>query len=131
MSSGDSARGERDLSRSRTDAIDALGIARFARQKRPMPTRLPDSATEELRELVRLRDRVVQDLGDAVRRLHPLVDRGFPELTRYVKTLDSELAGRRKVGGELAHSWSPPPRYRSGTTTATPTGCRSATRAKT
>jgi transposase len=53
---------------------------------------LPDSATQELRELVRLRDRVVQDLGDAVRRLHRLVDLGFPEFTRYVKTLDSELA---------------------------------------
>lgn len=117
-----------DLTRSKTDAIDALGIARFAQQKRPMPTTLPDSATEELRELVRVRDRVVQDLGDAVRRLHRLVDLGFPEFTRYVKTLDSELAttllqeyptaaafpaaprpvaklvydGRRKVGGVLA-----------------------------
>lgn len=117
-----------DLARSKTDAIDALGIARFAQQKRPAATRLPDSATEELRELVRLRDRVVQDLGDAVRRLHRVVDLGFPEFTRYVKTLDSELAtallleyptaaafptvprpvaklvydGRHKVGGDLA-----------------------------
>lgn len=117
-----------DLARTKTDAIDALGIARFAQQKRPAPTRLPDSATQELRELVRLRDRVVQDMGDAVRRLHRVVDLGFPEFTRYVKTLDSELAttllheyptaaafpvvprplaklvydGRRKVGPELA-----------------------------
>ena len=117
-----------DLARSKTDAIDALGIARFAQQKRPVATCLPDSVTEELRELVRLRDRVVQDLGDAVRRLHRVVDLGFPEFTRYVKTLDSELAtallleyptaaafptvprpvaklvydGRHKVGGELA-----------------------------
>ena len=117
-----------DLARTKTDAIDAVGIARFAQQKRPVPTRLPDAATLELRELVRLRDRVVQDLGDAVRRLHRLVDLGFPEFTRYVKTLDSELAtallheyptaaafpvvprplaklvydGRHKVGPELA-----------------------------
>jgi transposase len=53
---------------------------------------LPDTATEELRELVRLRDRLVQDFGDRVRQLHRLVDLGFPEFTRYVKGLDTELA---------------------------------------
>jgi transposase len=81
-----------DLERTKTDAIDALGIARFAAQKRPAATRLPDTATEELRELVRLRDRLVQDFGDRVRQLHRMVDLGFPEFTRYVKSLDSELA---------------------------------------
>jgi transposase len=81
-----------DLERTKTDAIDALGIARFAAQKRPVATKLPDSATEELRELVRLRDRLVQDFGDRVRQLHRLVDLGFPEFTRYVRSLDSELA---------------------------------------
>lgn len=83
---------EEDLARTKTDAIDAVGIARFAQQKRPVPTRLPDTVTQELRELVRLRDRVVQDMGDAVRRLHRVVDLGFPEFTRFVKTLSSELA---------------------------------------
>lgn len=81
-----------DLERTKTDAIDALGIARFAAQKRPQPTRLPDAATEELRELVGLRDRQMQDFGDRVRQLHRLVDLGFPEFTRYVRGLDSELA---------------------------------------
>ena len=81
-----------DMQRTKTDAIDALGIARFAAQKKPEPTRLPDSTTEELRELVRLRDRLVQDFGDRVRQLHRLVDLGFPEFTRYVRSLDSELA---------------------------------------
>jgi transposase len=81
-----------DLQRTKTDAIDALGIARFAAQKRPAVTRLPDSATQELRELVRLRDRLMQDLGDRVRQLHRVVDLGFPEFTRHVRTLDSELA---------------------------------------
>lgn len=80
------------MQRTKTDAIDALGIARFAAQKRPRATSLPDQATEELRELVRYRDRLVQDLGDRVRQLHRLVDLGFPEFTRHVKTLDSELA---------------------------------------
>jgi transposase len=81
-----------DLARTKTDAIDALGIARFAAQKRPAPTRLPDAATEELRELVHLRERLLQDFGDCVRQLHRLVDLGFPEFTRYVRGLDTELA---------------------------------------
>jgi transposase len=81
-----------DLQRTQTDAIDALGIARFAAQKRPPATRVPDRATEELRELVRFRDRLVQDFGDRVRQLHRLVDLGFPEFTRHVRDLGSQLA---------------------------------------
>jgi transposase len=81
-----------DLERTKTDAIDALGIAHFAAQKRPAVTPLPDALTEELRELVHLRARLMQDFGDRVRQLHRLVDLGFPEFTRYVRTLDSELA---------------------------------------
>jgi len=83
---------EEDLERTKTDAIDALGLARFAAQKQPPATRLSDAATDELRELVRLRDRLVQDMGDRVRQLHRLVDLGFPEFTRYVRSLDSQLA---------------------------------------
>lgn len=83
---------DEDLRRTKTDAIDAVGIARFAAQKRPASTRLPDAATEELRELVRLRDRLKQDFDDRVRQLHRLVDLGFPEFTRYVKDLGSMRA---------------------------------------
>ena len=83
---------EEDLVRAKTDAIDALGVARFAAQKRPAVTPLSDAATLELREFVRLRDRWGQQLGDHVRQLHRLVDLGFPEFTRHVKTLDSALA---------------------------------------
>ena len=81
-----------DLQRLQTDAIDAVGIARFAAHKRPPASRLPDGATEELRELVRFRDRLRQDFGDRVRQLHRLVDLGFPEFTRDVRDLGSELA---------------------------------------
>jgi transposase len=83
---------EEELRRTKTDAIDALGLAEFGRQKRPEPTRLPDRATEELRELVHLRDRLVQDIGDRVRQLHRLIDLGFPEFTRHVGDLGSALA---------------------------------------
>lgn len=81
-----------DLERTKTDAIDALGIAQFVAEKRPATTRLPDGVTEELRELVHLRERLLQDFGDRLRQLHRLVDLGFPEFTRYVHTLGSQLA---------------------------------------
>jgi hypothetical protein len=42
---------EEDLQRTKTDAIDALGPARFGAQKRPPVSRVPAAATEELREL--------------------------------------------------------------------------------
>jgi transposase len=81
-----------ELQRTKTDAIDALGIARFAAQKRPAASRLPDPATEELRELLRYRDRLSQDFGDRERQLHRLLDLGFPEFPRYVRDVGSELA---------------------------------------
>lgn len=80
------------LERTKTDAIDAEGLARLAFEKRPAPTRLHDAAAEALRELVRHRDRLRQDFDDRVRQLHRLVDLGFPEFTRYVRGLDSMLA---------------------------------------
>jgi transposase len=83
---------EEDLARAKTDEIDAVRIARFARQKNPPSSRLPDSVTEEIRELVRHRDRLVQSYGDVTRQLHRLVDLGFPEFTRFVRDLGSRLA---------------------------------------
>lgn len=83
---------QEELERTKTDAVDARHIARFAAQKRPAVTRLPDRATDELRELVRHRERLMRDFGDRTRQLHRLVDLGFPEFTRHVRSLDSELA---------------------------------------
>lgn len=80
------------LERTKTDAIDAQGLARLAFEKRPEPTYLHDDVAETLRELVRHRDRLRQDFDDRVRQLHRLVDLGFPEFTRYVRGLDSMLA---------------------------------------
>jgi transposase len=83
---------QEDLVRTKTDAIDALGLARFGQQKRPPATRLPDVVTRDLRELVRLRTRLLQDFGDRTRQLHRAVDLGFPEFTRCVVELDSPRA---------------------------------------
>lgn len=80
------------LERTKTDAIDAQGLARLGFEKRPTPTHLHDDVAEVLRELVRHRDRLRQDFDDRVRQLHRLVDLGFPEFTRYVRRLDSMLA---------------------------------------
>jgi transposase len=76
---------EEELERTKTDSVDALGIARFAAQKRPAPTPVSDELTGELRELVRLRTRYVDELSDRMRQLHRAVDLGFPEFTRHVR----------------------------------------------
>lgn len=80
-----------DGRRAKTDAIDALGIARFCAVHRPAASGLPDVAIESLRELVRLRDRLVQDKGDRLRQLHRALDLAFPEFTSVV-SIDSRLA---------------------------------------
>jgi transposase len=83
---------QEDLEKTKTDSIDALAIARFARQKRPAPATVTEQATVELRELVRLRDQLVADTQARVNQLHRLVDLGFPEFTRLVKDLSTPLA---------------------------------------
>ena len=105
-----------DLARAKTDAIDALGIARFAAQKRPAVTRLPAAATQELRELVRLRDRLRQEFGDRVRQLHRLVDRlatallaAYPTARAFAGVSVARLAavrydGVHRVGAALARA---------------------------
>ena len=81
-----------ELARTKTDSIECLQIARFGAQKRPTPTDLPEAAIAELRELVRLRTRLMQETVDRINQLHRLVDLGFPEFTRYLKELNTGLA---------------------------------------
>ncbi len=76
---------EEELERTKTDSVDALGIARFAAQKGPTPTPIAEEVTAELRELVRLRTRYVDEHSDRMRQLHRAVDLGFPEFTRHVR----------------------------------------------
>jgi transposase len=54
------------LARIRTDASDAMALARFAFEKRPAPSYLHDAACESLRELMRHRDWLKQDFEDRV-----------------------------------------------------------------
>lgn len=80
------------LERTKTDAIDAAALARFAFEKRPAPSYILDAASEALRERVRHRDRLQQDFEDRVLQLHRLVDLRFREFTRYVKGMHTMLA---------------------------------------
>lgn len=80
---------QEDLRRAKTDSIDALGIARFAAQKRPARTPLFDEQTSQIREYVRLFDRLTQDYGNRRRQLHRLLHLCFPEFTHHLRTLDS------------------------------------------
>jgi len=122
---------EEDMLRAKTDEIDALSIARFAAQKKPRVTPVDDELTEEMRELVLLRDRMKQDFDDRTRQLHRALDLSFPEFTKHVrkpssrkatallarwptarafaKASESEVAelvydGRHRVGKELARA---------------------------
>lgn len=94
------------LERTKTDAIDAIGLARLGFEKRPTPTHLHDEVAEALREMVRHRDRLRQDFDDRVRQLHRLVDLGFPEFTRYVRSLDSMLATCLLAEYPTAHAFA-------------------------
>jgi len=83
---------EEELQRTKTDKVDAVSIARFAAQKRPAATALRGPAIEELKQLMFLREQSVQHMGDRVRHLHQALDLTFPEFTRHVRGLDTELA---------------------------------------
>lgn len=75
---------QEDLKRAKTDSVDALLLARFAAQKRLTPSDEHDTATLDLRELVRFHDRMELDHNNRVRQLHRLVSLTFPEFPRHV-----------------------------------------------
>jgi transposase len=99
-----------ELARTKTDRIDCLQIARFGTQKRPAVADIPDTLVEELRELVRLRSRLVDNVMERVNHLHRLVDLGFPEFTRYLRDLNTQVATailRQYPTAQAFHGLSP------------------------
>ena len=84
--------GQEDLRRAKTDRTDALTIARFGASRRPEPTPAPDSALDNLRELVQLHRRLSQDYADRQRQLHRLLVLVFPEFTNVIRTLECARA---------------------------------------
>ena len=79
-----------ELRRAKNDRVDALGLARLGQTLKPAPTLPTEEALENLRELVRWRERCVQDQGDKLRQLHRQVDLAFPEVTGLLRDLVSE-----------------------------------------
>lgn len=80
------------LRRAKTDALDAVGIARCAMSVASRHEVDIDAGLVRLRELSRWRVRQNQDLGDRVRQLHRQVDLVFPELPRVIKDLSTRRA---------------------------------------
>lgn len=68
------------------------GIARFSAQKRPPAAQLPHSATEELHEFGSAARAAPGGLCQPPQGVTRTVDLGFPEFSRHVLTLKSELA---------------------------------------
>lgn len=78
-----------ELRRAKTDAVDALGLARLGRALRPEPTALPDELLSDVQEVVRWRERCVQDMGDRLRQLHRQMALAFPEVSTLLRDLAS------------------------------------------
>jgi transposase len=76
---------EEELERTKTDSVDALGIAGFTAQKRPVPTPVADEVTAELRELVRLRTRYIDEHRTRCANSIGPLTWAFPEFTRHVR----------------------------------------------
>ena len=83
---------QEDLRRAKTDRTDALTIARFGALRRPEPAPPPDPVLDNLRELVRLRERLGQDFADRIRQLHRLLVLVFPEFIQVVRSVESQTA---------------------------------------
>jgi transposase len=67
------------IRKTKTDAGDAKVVAELARIGRARPSYVPDDAVLELRELVRFRWHLADQLGDAKRRVLGVLDKVFPE----------------------------------------------------
>jgi transposase len=67
----------------KTDADDALFIARTVRDGDFTPLQPGNEETEQLKVLCRQRRFVSHELSNAKRRLTGLIDRNFPELSRH------------------------------------------------
>jgi transposase len=86
------------IRKTKTDASDAKLVAELARIGRARPSDVPDDAVLELRELVRFRWHLADQLGDAKRRVLSVLDKVFPEFAAQLSdpfgATGRELLGR-------------------------------------
>jgi transposase len=94
------------IRKTKTDAKDARVVAELARLGRARPSYVPDDATLEVRELVRFRWHLADQLGDAKRRVLNVLDKVFPEFPEQVGdpfgATGRELLGRCASAAEFA-----------------------------
>jgi transposase len=94
------------IRKTKTDAKDARVVAELARLGRARPSCVPDDAVLELRELVRFRWHLADQLGDAKRRVLNVLDKVFPEFAEQVGdpfgATGRELLGRCARAAEFA-----------------------------
>jgi transposase len=81
-----------ELARTKTDNLDRLQIERFGAQKSPARPACRRWRPRNCVNWVRLRTRLIQATVARVNQLHRLIDLGFPEFTRYLSDLNTELA---------------------------------------
>jgi transposase len=86
------------IRKAKTDATDAKLVAELARVGRARSRYVPDDAVLELRELVRFRWHLADQLGDAKRRVLAVLDKVFPEFAAQLSdpfgATGRELLGR-------------------------------------
>lgn len=80
------------LTRHKTDALDALCIARYLAAVRPGDRGLDVESQEGLRAFARAQAALAEQITESVNRLHKQLDLSFPEFPKLVGRLDSPKA---------------------------------------
>lgn len=77
------------LTKHKTDALDAVSIARYMATIRPDERGLGIEAQEQLRSLARAQATLAEQITESVNRLHKQLDLSFPEFPKLLRRLDS------------------------------------------
>lgn len=77
------------LTKHKTDALDAVCIARYLATIRPDSRGLGVEEQEQLRSMARAQATIAEQITEAVNRLHKQLDLSFPEFPKLVGRLDS------------------------------------------
>jgi len=77
------------LTKHKTDALDAVCIARYLATIRPDERGLGIEAQEQLRSLARAQATLAEQITESVNRLHKQLDLSFPEFPKLLGRLDS------------------------------------------
>jgi len=77
------------LTKHKTDALDAVCIARYMATVRPEARSLGIETQEQLRSLARSQATLAEQITESVNRLHKQLDLSFPEFPKLLKRLDS------------------------------------------